>query len=190
MPLSIMVAVLLQAAMQTIPMPIGSSGPKPEAAPPPESPEEIAKDAQRDLKDSRFYNKPGATRAQYEAAWQECRLIARGSRTPTGTVPYIYNPALVSPLAAGIGAGLGGAIGAAIVEGQIRRANRRECLLVRGWRMVEVDAAEQTRVAAMGDVDRQAYFDRIVGADDLAGKKVTAWHNDYAAPRLAPEGTR
>ena len=42
-----------------------------------DTPEEIAKDAARDLKDNRFYNKPGATRAQYDADWQECRLIAR-----------------------------------------------------------------------------------------------------------------
>jgi len=28
-----------------------------------DTPEEIAKDAARDLKDNRFYNKPGATRA-------------------------------------------------------------------------------------------------------------------------------
>ena len=52
------------------------------AGPNEDSPEEIAKDSARDLKDSRFYNKPGATRAQYDADWQECRLIARGSKTP------------------------------------------------------------------------------------------------------------
>ena len=66
-----------------------------------EFPEEIAKDAARDLKDNRFYNKPGATRAQYDADWQTCRLIARGSVTPSGSATYVYNPAVVSPLAAG-----------------------------------------------------------------------------------------
>ena len=63
-----------------------------------DTPEEIAQDAARDLKDSRFYNKPGATRAQYDADWQECRLIARGSRTPTGTIVVPYNPAIISPV--------------------------------------------------------------------------------------------
>src|SRR6478672_8100678 len=71
-----------------------------------DSPEEIAKDAARDLKDNRFYNKPGATRAQYDADWQECRLIARGSQLPRGTASYynpmMYNPS-ISPLAAGVG---------------------------------------------------------------------------------------
>ena len=152
-----------------------------------DTPEEIAQDAARDLKDSRFYNKPGATRAQYDADWQECRLIARGSRTPTGTIVVPYNPAIISPVAAGVGAGIGGLIGAAIVEGQVRRANRRSCLLVKGWRLVEVEGAEQERVAAMTDEQRSTYFDTIVGAEDVKGKKVISWTNDFAAPQLAPE---
>ena len=89
-----------QQAMQTVP--IGGERTVPVAqgvTDPGDSPEEIAKDAARDLKDSRFYNKPGATRAQYDADWQQCRLIARGSRTPSGSIPYFYNPAVISPLA-------------------------------------------------------------------------------------------
>jgi hypothetical protein len=152
-----------------------------------DSPEEIAKDAARDLRDSHFYNRPGATRAQYDAAWQECRLIARGSRTPTGTYTYVYNPNVISPLAAGVGAGLGAAIGQAIVEGQQRRANRRNCLLVRGWRLVEQDPKERASLAAMSDADRDAYFNTIIGAGTLPGRKVVGWDNDFAAPRLAPE---
>jgi hypothetical protein len=151
-----------------------------------DSPEEIAKDAARDLKDSRFYNRPGATRTEYDKAWQECRLIARGSRTPSGSYTYIYNPNVISPLAAGIGAGIGGLIGNAIVQGQIRRANRRSCLLVRGWRLVEVEGAEAAKVAAMTDAERDTYFGTIIGATDLGNKKVTTWTNDFAAPRIAP----
>ena len=89
-----------------------------------DSPEEIAKDAARDLKDNRFYNKPGATRAEYDAQWQECRLIARGSRISNGDMtlynPALYNPS-ISPLAAGVGGGIGAMIGAAIAEGVQRR---------------------------------------------------------------------
>jgi hypothetical protein len=136
---------------------------------PKDTPEEIAKDAQRDLKDSRFYNKPGATRAQYDADWQTCRLIARGSRTPSGTIPYYYNPAVISPLAAGIGGGIGGLIGAAIAEGVQRRENRKQCLLIKGWRLVEVRDDQQAKVAAMTDDQRSAYFDGIVGAQNVDG---------------------
>lgn len=156
----------------TVPEGGKKTAPVPQAPPadPADSPEEIAKDAARDLKDSRFYNRPGATRAQYDADWQECRLIARGSRTPSGSVPFFYNPAVISPVAAGIAGGLGGAIGAAIAEGQQRRDNRRSCLLIRGWRLVEVPAAEATRVAAMTDADRDSYFNALVGAETVKGE--------------------
>lgn len=153
----------------------------PASTPPEDTPEEIAADAARDLKDNRFYNRPGATRADYDAAWQACRLIARGSRTPSGSVPMVYNPAVMSPVAAGIAGGIGGLIGGAIVQGQQRRENRRECLMARGWRLVEVSDSEAARVGAMSDADRSAYFDGIVGAADFKGKTMI-WHNGFAEP--------
>jgi hypothetical protein len=152
-----------------------------------DTPEEIAKDASRDLKDNRFYNKPGATRADYDRDWQECRLIARGSRTPAGTITYydpsLYNPA-ISPMAGAIGGGIGAAIGAAIIEGQQRRANRRACLLIRGWRLVELPADETARVAALADADKDAYFNRIVGAADVMGDitSVTSFERKTETP--------
>lgn len=163
---------VLAQGMITVPTGNGNPAPVPQepAVDPRDTPEEIAKDAARDLKDNRFYNKPGATRAQYDADWQQCRLIARGSRTPTGSVPYFYNPAVVSPLAAGIGAGIGGAIAAAIIEGQQRRANRRNCLLIKGWRLVEAAPADRARIAGMSDADKAAHLDAIVGAATVSGE--------------------
>ena len=137
-----------------------------------DTPEEIAKDAARDLKDNRFYNKPGATRAQYDADWQECRLIARGSRIINGNMTY-YNPALynpsISPLAAGVGGGIGAAIGAAIAEGIQRRENRKRCLMFKGWRLVKLPDGHSASVAELGDAEKQAYFNRIVGAETVDG---------------------
>ena len=158
---------------QVMTMPTAASNAAPVNSPPPESgdtPEDIAKDAARDLKDSRYYNKAGATRAQFNADWQECRLIARGTRTPAGSYTYVYNPAFVSPLAAGIGGGIGAAIGQAIIEGQLRRANRRTCLLIRGWRLVDPAQAETTRLAALGDAERDAYLSSIIGATRVEGQ--------------------
>lgn len=169
---------------------ISDPGSKPPAVPqaplgdPEDTPEEIAKDAARDLKDNSFYNRPGATRAQYDADWQTCRLIARGSRTPGGTYVYVYNPAVISPVAAGIGAGIGNAIGAAIVEGQIRRANRRSCLMYKGWRRVEVSADRAAAVAKMSDADRDGYFNSIVGAEKVEGE-VTELTSFSLAPDAA-----
>jgi len=152
-----------------------------------DTPEEIAKDASRDLKDNRFYNKPGASRADYDKDWQECRLIARGSRTPAGSITYydpsLYNPA-ISPVAGAIGGGIGAAIGAAIIEGQQRRANRRSCLLIHGWRLVELPSEETARVAALADADKDAYFNRIVGAADVTGEitSVTSFERKTETP--------
>jgi hypothetical protein len=163
----------VSAQYQTMMVPVGGGATKPVSqhpVDPKDSPEEIAKDAQRDLRDNRFYNKPGATRAEYDSDWQECRLIARGSRTPAGTVPLVYNPAVVSPLAAGVGGALGGMIGAAIAEGEMRRANRKNCLLIRGWRLVTLDHEAAARVAGMSDADRNDYFNRIVGAEKVEGE--------------------
>lgn len=154
----------------------------PQAAPADDTPEEIAADAARDLKDSRFYNRPGATRAEYDAAWQACRLIARGSRTPSGGVPMFFNPSLVSPLAAGIAGGVGGLIGGVVAQGQQRRDNRRECLMARGWRVVEVGEAEAIRVASLSEAERDAYFGRIVGAEEVPGR-VVVWRNGFAEPQ-------
>lgn len=134
--------------------------------------EEIAKDAARDLKDNRFYNKPGATRAQYDADWQDCRLIARGSKLANGTTTF-YNPALynpsISPIAAGVGGGLGAAIGAAIAQGIQRRENRKRCLLIKGWRMVRLPGDKAELVSKMADADKQAYLSQIVGAQTVDG---------------------
>jgi hypothetical protein len=172
---SLLAAILIaQPALADVLMvPTGGVNPKPvplHPVDPKDSPEEIAKDAARDLKDSRFYNKPGATRAQYDADWQECRLIARGSRTPAGTVPLYYNPAVTSPIAAGVGGALGGFFASMIAEGEQRRANRRSCLLIRGWRLVEPPSDVAAKVAAMSDADRNAYLNRIVGAEKVDGE--------------------
>jgi len=141
-----------------------------------DTPEEIAKDAQRDLKDSRFYNRPGATRAQYDADWQECRLIARGSKIINGNTSF-YNPALynpsISPLAAGVGGGIGAAIGAAIAEGIQRRENRKHCLMIKGWKLVKLPDDRTAAVAAMSDADKQAYFNRVLGAETVEGNVET-----------------
>lgn len=170
-----------QVLVTTVPPAGGAAVPQSPPANPEDTPEEIAADAARDLKDSSFYNKPGASRAQYDTDWQTCRLIARGSRTPGGTYAYAYNPAVISPLAAGVGAGIGSAIGAAIVQGQLRRANRRACLLYKGWRKVDVPAATAARIAAMTDPERDAFFNSIVGAETVDGT-ITAITTTHLAP--------
>jgi hypothetical protein len=87
-------------------------------------------------------------------------------------------------MAGAIGGGIGAAIGAAIIEGQQRRANRRSCLLIRGWRLVELPSDETARVAALVDADKDAYFNRIVGAADVTGEitSVTSFERKTETP--------
>lgn len=183
---ALLVALLLQAADPAAappPAPTTTDTPVPASA---DSPEEIAKDSARDLKDSRYYNKPGATRADYDKDWQECRLIARGSRTPGGSPVVVYNPAIISPAAAATGGLLGGLIAGAIADGETRRANRRSCLMYRGWRVVEVTDAREKLFLTMPDPEREAWFNRMLGSDNPEGKSVMRWNNDFAvAPALA-----
>ena len=171
------------SAQAMMAVPIGSN-PKPVPIQPPadakDTPESIAKDSARDLNPSQMYNRLGATRADYDKDWQECRLIARGSRTPAGSIPYYYNPAVISPLAAGIGGGIGGLIAGAIIEGQQRRANRRSCLMIRGWRSVELPAATTTSLTAMNEQARNAWFAGRIGAANVEGS-VTA-RSDFTLP--------
>lgn len=153
---ALLVALLLQAADPAPPAvapPATTDTPVPASA---DTPEEIAKDSARDLKHSRYYNKPGATRADYDKDWLECRLIARGSRTPGGSPVVVYNPAIISPAAAAAGGLLGGLIAGAIADGETRRANRRSCLMYRGWRMVEVTDAQEKLFLTMPDPEREA----------------------------------
>ena len=166
------------AMIATVSAGLGVAGPS-YAQPAPvsdDTPEKIAKDSARDLKDSRFYNRPGATRLQYDADWQECRLIARGSKIINGNTAA-YNPALynssISPLAAGIGGGIGAAIGAAIAEGIQRRENRKRCLMIKGWRLVKLPADRAAAIGAMNDADKQSYFNRILGAETVEGSVET-----------------
>lgn len=169
-------------------MPVnGSDGGTSGAAP--DSPEDIAEDSARDLKDNRYYNKPGATRADYDKDWQECRLIARGSMSPTGNFVVVYNPAVISPAAAAGGGIIGGLIASAIVEGQTRRANRRACLLYRGWRLVEVEPEQTARFAALPAAEREKVFDQALGAAEPQGKSVQRWTNAFAEmpTNLAPK---
>lgn len=179
--MSILLALLLAAADPIAPAVAAKTAAE-------DTPEAIAADSARDLKDNRYYNKPGATRADYDADWQKCRLIARGSITPGGAPTVIvYNPAVISPAAAGAGGLLGSLIGGAIQQGEQRRANRRSCLLIKGWRLVEVDPAQATRFAALPDTEREAAFNQALSDPEPKGRRIIRWTNQFAAPVLVAE---
>ena len=131
--------------------------------------DDIAKEAAADLRGNRFYNKPGATRAQFDADWQKCRLIARGVSPPSGTVRYDFSADASAQPQWGVGDRFVAMVFIGLSEGERRRLNRDSCLLVKGWRRIEAPVTQVKRIAAMSDAQRSAYFDSIVGADQVEG---------------------
>jgi hypothetical protein len=124
-----------------------------------------------DRNKERYFNRPGATEAEYQQEWTGCRQIARRLASPNA------NPALMSAAFA-----QGGMVGGLLVSGldaafsqlRARRDIRRHCLVARGWRMVEPDDAGQARIAALSRQDREAYFARMLGATEVEqGARVT-----------------
>lgn len=108
---------------------------------------------------------------------------------PGGQVPVFYNPAVISPVAAAAGAGIGGLIAGKIKEGEQRRANRRACLMTRGWRLVEPSDADGARIKAMTPEQRSDHFAAVVGASTVAGEVTERTRFDLAAdPLLVLDG--
>lgn len=151
------------------------------------SPQDIAKDSAADLQPGQYYNKPGATRADYDRDWNACRIVARGTDIPNDAqAGLIGSQVAMYGLAGGIGGAIGAAIGNAMAEAAQRRVNRRTCLLINGWRIVEVDEATEKKLAAMSDQQRAMLFETEVGNPAPQGR-IIRWRNSFAAPRLAPE---
>lgn len=138
--------------------------------------EDSAQDSAKDLTADKFYNRPGATRAEYEADWAACRLIARGTAPPSKNYPMVgeaSSPSVVSGV-------LPELIGMTVAMSVNRRFSRNSCLLVRGWRQYSLGAVVKQRVKAMSDVERTAYFDQAIGARSAPG--VAYGRTDFYPP--------
>ncbi|MGL4542993.1 MAG: hypothetical protein ACRCUI_10835 [Polymorphobacter sp.] len=154
------------------------------------NPQDIAKESAKDLQPGQYYNKPGASRADYDHDWHACRMVARGSDAPGGDQSaLIAQQTAMYGLAGGIGGAIGAAIGSAVAEAAQRRVNRRTCLLINGWRIVEVDAETRAKLEAMSEQQRYMQFETAVGDPEPRGR-IIRWRNSFAAPRLAPEAAK
>nr|WP_299852541.1 hypothetical protein [Sphingomonas bacterium] len=132
--------------------------------------EDAAKDAVQDLTADKFYNRPGATRAEYEADWAACRLIARGTPPPSKNFPNVGEATVFL-----------GILPAILTESIERRYSRNTCLLVRGWRQYSLGPEEKQRVQAMSEADRAAYFEQAIRAPAAPGTPYG--RIDFAPPR-------
>ena len=139
-----------------------------------------------------YFNRPDATPAVFEQEWHECRQIARrlaSSRSDGAVASSAYAQGGL------VGGLLVGGLDAAFSERRARRDIRRECLIVRGWRMIEPDEAGRARIAALPRAERDAFYDRALGAAEIEpGATVTdvdvliaRWEERAAGPRPKAE---
>jgi hypothetical protein len=132
--------------------------------PPDDSVDHARRMAGSDRNKERYFNRPGATEAEYQNEWNGCRQIARRLASPNA------NPALMSAAFT-----QGGMVGGLLVSGfdaafsqlRARRDIRRRCMVARGWRLVEPDDAGQARIASLSREDREAYFARMLSATEV-----------------------
>ena len=132
-----------------------------------------------------YFNKPGADVGTHDQDVRDCRLIAGTTHQPISVPGTTYvAPAGTSPVAAGIG----GAIGMAIVMGIEQKAadnkgrpvNLENCMVVKGWRVVQLDDAEGKAVEALDEHARALKVDAWVGAAEPHGTVVRTFANDAA----------
>jgi hypothetical protein len=73
-------------------------------------------------------------------------------------------------MAAGMGGALGGLSAGAIIEGQQRPANREACMLIKGWRAIDLAREETARIVALPAAARDAYLNTALGSASPNGK--------------------
>jgi hypothetical protein len=134
-----------------------------------------------DRGESRYFNRPAATRAVYDREWTQCRQIARRLAAPAGDGPVIDRIFTPDPMGGGLT--FGGLLDASFSMRRARHDIRRQCLIARGWRMVEPNEAGRQRIATLPRDERNAYLDRMLGADQIeAGAGVTGLDALNAGP--------
>jgi len=136
-----------------------------------DSPDHVHRMAGSDRNKERYFNRPGATEAQYQFEWTGCRQIARRLASPSGNLVWMQAGFTQGGLVGGL---LFGGLDAAFSQLRARRDIRRRCMVARGWRLVEPDEAGRARIDAMSRPDREAYFSHMLGAAEVEpGAQVT-----------------
>ena len=115
-----------------------------------------------------YYNRPGADMALHDSDLHACLIAAAAMRTT-------------------ISSAVGGVIGGLIASAQEDAANRgvvssalENCMVVHGWRVVHLDDAEGSALAALPGAELAAKLRPWVGAETPHGTVVRIWHNEAA----------
>lgn len=131
--------------------------------------EAVARAAAKDLRPKHYYNRPGATRAQYNADWQMCGLVAAGYILPDGKPDPSNDKARSGVQLAGNYGLLPSMVVGALVEGYSHSVVLHACMALKGWRWIEPLADERARISAMNDAEQEQFFDTAIGAKQVSG---------------------
>lgn len=117
--------------------------------------------ASSDRNEERYFTRAGATPGQYQHEWTGCRQIARRLASPRSDGSWMQAGFTHGGMVGGM---LVGGLDAAFSQLRARRDIPRQCLIARGWRMVEPDEGARQRISSMSRTERAAYFERMLGA--------------------------
>jgi hypothetical protein len=120
-----------------------------------------------------YFNRPGADMATHDAELRECMVLAAHTSQPAH---YAYGP---SVLAAAISAAVVGGLDA-VETNHLQRSNAENCMVVRGWRVVELPKDQADAIAKLPQPEQAAKLKDWVGAASPPGEVVRAWRNDAA----------
>jgi hypothetical protein len=120
-----------------------------------------------------FFNRPGADMATHDAELRECMVLAARTSQPAA---YAYSPSLLGALiTAAVEAGI-----QAVETNHAMRANAENCMVVRGWRVVEIPKDQADELAKLPQPAQAAKLQDWVGAASPPGEVVRQWNNDAA----------
>jgi hypothetical protein len=123
-----------------------------------------------------YFNRPGADVVAHDADIAACRKIAGRQHQPTPQTTVV----VTGGAAGALGAAIGMAIAQAISDARAHPTNVENCMVVRGWRVVEVDKIEGAAFVALDKKARAAQMAPWIGADDPHGKIVRTFGNEAA----------
>jgi hypothetical protein len=121
-----------------------------------------------------YFNRPGADMTTHDAELRQCMVFAAHTVQPN---TYAYSPSLLGALvASAIAAGLD-----AVETNHAQRANAENCMMVRGWRVVELPKDQADEIAKLPQPQQAEKLRDLVGAANPPGQVVRRWDNDAAS---------
>lgn len=122
-----------------------------------------------------YFNRPGADWEQLTREMVECVSIAERANVPWKEQLEAFRGIVPQLIESGKAAGA-------------RTANVENCMVVRGWRVVELNQADGAAVAGLDRAAKADVLRQWVGADQPKGVVVRVWANDAGNAATVKQG--